>query len=79
MPKAVPSPYVKYRRDGSVYATGQLRDGVPVGYWEWFRPDGTIKRSGHFDDKGERTGEWKTYDARGWVIVQHFILAKPRH
>jgi hypothetical protein len=25
-------------------------DGVPTGYWEWFRKDGTIMRSGYFKD-----------------------------
>jgi hypothetical protein len=31
------------------------------GYWEWFRKDGTIMRSGHFD-KDKQVGEWITYD-----------------
>ena len=39
-------------------------DGRPVGYWEWYRIDGTLKRSGHFD-AGEPVGEWITYDAAG--------------
>jgi len=39
-------------------------DGVLVGYWEWFRKDGTKLRSGHFA-KGEQTGEWTTYDKAG--------------
>lgn len=34
------------------------------GYWEWYRKDGTIKRSGHFDN-GEAVGEWITYDSSG--------------
>lgn len=36
----------------------------PDGYWEWYRLDGTIKRSGYFD-KGEPVGEWTTYDSMG--------------
>jgi antitoxin component YwqK of YwqJK toxin-antitoxin module len=39
-------------------------DGTPNSYWEWYRPDGTIKRSGHFD-MGEPVGEWVTYDSNG--------------
>lgn len=34
------------------------------GYWEWYRIDGTLKRSGHFDH-GKQVGEWTTYDAAG--------------
>ncbi len=41
-------------------------DGQPVGYWEWYRPDGTLKRSGHFE-KGEPVNEWTTYDQNGKV------------
>ncbi|WP_227013810.1 toxin-antitoxin system YwqK family antitoxin [Paenibacillus psychroresistens] len=36
----------------------------PDGYWEWYRPDGTIKHSGYFD-RGEPVGEWVTYDSKG--------------
>ena len=31
------------------------------GYWEWFRKDGVIMRSGYFA-MGKQTGEWTTYD-----------------
>jgi antitoxin component YwqK of YwqJK toxin-antitoxin module len=53
-------------KDGSIRAKGTERDGKLDGYWEWFRKDGTIMRSGYFD-MGERTGEWTTYDAKGKV------------
>ena len=43
-----------------------MEDGQPVGYWEWYRVDGTIKRSGHFRN-GEPVGEWITYDKHGEV------------
>ena len=29
--------HIQYHEDGSVWAKGQTLDGVPVGYWEWFR------------------------------------------
>jgi antitoxin component YwqK of YwqJK toxin-antitoxin module len=41
-------------------------DGVLHGYWEWFRKDGTLMRSGFFDT-GVQVGEWTTYDAKGNV------------
>jgi len=58
--------HVERHRDGSVRAEGRMRDGVPTGYWEWFRLDGTRLRSGHFDN-GAQVGEWTTYDRDGKV------------
>ena len=51
-------------KDGSVRARGQLRHGKLEGYWEWFRVDGSLLRSGHFAG-GEPVGEWITYDRAG--------------
>jgi antitoxin component YwqK of YwqJK toxin-antitoxin module len=42
-------------------------DGVMTGYWEWFRKDGTVMRSGYFEN-GEQVGEWTTYDKNGKVV-----------
>ena len=56
----------EYHKGGSVWARGETADGVPVGYWEWFRLDGTKMRSGHFEH-GEQTGEWTTYDKKEQV------------
>lgn len=56
--------YIKYHKDGSIWARGTMVDGVMDGYWEWFRKDGTKMRSGHFEN-GEQVGEWITYDQEG--------------
>jgi len=58
--------YIQYHKDGSVWAKGQMQNGVQIGYWEWFRKDCTILRSGYFTD-GVQTGLWTTYDQRGEV------------
>jgi hypothetical protein len=58
--------HIEYHKDGSVWARGQMANGVHVGYWEWFRLDGTRMRSGHFEN-GEPAGEWTTYDKQGKV------------
>lgn len=63
---ADPVPHVEYHRDDSIWATGQMPDGLPTGYWEWFRRDGVRMRSGHFE-AGEPVGEWITYDKAGAV------------
>lgn len=57
-------PYCHYHKDGSLWAVGQLREGMAEGYWEWFRKDGTKLRSGHFTN-GAQVGEWTTYDKAG--------------
>lgn len=58
--------YVKYHKDGSIWAKGQTIDDVPTGYWEWFRKDGTKMRSGSFKN-GTQAGQWTTYDRNGQV------------
>jgi antitoxin component YwqK of YwqJK toxin-antitoxin module len=59
-------PYQDHHANGSLCVKGQMLDGVAVGYWEWFRKDGTKLRSGHFAD-GRQTGVWTTYDKTGAV------------
>jgi len=43
---------IKYHANGNtVWSKGKLNaDNQPDGYWEWYRVDGTLKRSGHFDN-----------------------------
>ncbi len=58
---------IKYHANGSTrWSKGIMIDGKPEGYWEWYRPDGTIKRSGYFLN-GDPVGEWITYDSKGVV------------
>jgi antitoxin component YwqK of YwqJK toxin-antitoxin module len=65
--KTAAKKYIQYHKDGSIWAIGQTINGVPSGYWEWFRKDGTKLRSGWFE-KGEQAGEWITYDKKGNVF-----------
>jgi|SRR5688572_74254 len=58
--------YVKYHNDGSIWAKGKMVNDTPEGYWEWFRKDGVIMRSGYFQ-KGKQTGQWTTYDKKGKI------------
>ncbi|MBI3417847.1 MAG: hypothetical protein HY043_21350 [Verrucomicrobia bacterium] len=62
--KASEKEHIEYHKDGSIWAKGKTANGVPVGYWEWFRKSGTKMRSGYFEN-GEQTGEWITYDKDG--------------
>lgn len=59
--------YIKYHKDGSIWAKGSMVNGVMEGSWEWFRKNGTKMRSGSFK-KGAQTGEWITFDSAGRVV-----------
>jgi hypothetical protein len=56
---------IKYHANGVTrWSKGKVVDGQPDGYWEWYRPDGTLKRSGYFK-MGEPVAEWTTYENNG--------------
>jgi antitoxin component YwqK of YwqJK toxin-antitoxin module len=56
---------IKYHANGKTkWSKGKIKASKPDGYWEWYRPDGTLKRSGHFKS-GEAVGEWITYNDKG--------------
>ncbi len=66
--------YIKYHKDGSIWAKGQTNNGVMEGYWEWFRKPansadkiGTIMRSGYFKN-GKQVGQWTTYNKHGDIV-----------
>lgn len=62
---------IKYHANGKTrWSKGKIIDGKPDGYWEWYRLDGTLKRSGYFED-GEPVGQWTTYDNHGKATQQH--------
>ena len=68
-------PHIQYHKDGSVWAKGDMINGVCHGYWEWFRQDGTKMRSGYFD-QGQQIGEWITYNKTGQVYKKTLFNKK---
>jgi uncharacterized protein YdhG (YjbR/CyaY superfamily) len=56
----------EFYSNGFLKAKGSMKSGALHGYWEWYRKEGTIMRSGHFKN-GLQTGEWITYDSYGSV------------
>ena len=60
-------PHIEYHKDGSVHARGNLVNGLPEGYCEWFRTDGSKMRSGYFK-AGKQSGEWTTFDRTDRVV-----------
>ncbi|MES3031738.1 MAG: DUF1905 domain-containing protein [Patescibacteria group bacterium] len=59
--------HIVYHKDGSIWAKGKMAGGKCEGYFEWFRTDGTIMRSGNFK-KDKQVGKWTTYDKKGKVV-----------
>ena len=68
--------HIEYHKNGSIRAKGKMPGGVPTGYWEWFRLDGTKLRSGHFEN-GQQVGEWITYDRKGQKYKVTRMKPKP--
>ena len=56
--------HVERHSTGSLRVRGLVVGGRPHGYWEWFRLDGSLMRSGTFDH-GRTVGTWTTYDRSG--------------
>lgn len=69
--------HLQYHKDGSLWVRGQTLDGLPTGYWEWFRLDGVRMRSGYFE-RGEQIGQWTTYDKLGAVYKVTTIKPKTK-
>ena len=62
----------KYYKNGSLWAKGQMEGDHLHGYWEWYRRDGVIMRSGWFEN-GNQVGEWITFDKQGKVFKRSMI------
>jgi len=65
--KSARKKFIKYHNDGTIWAKGHMAGNKPDGYFEWFRKDGTMMRSGYFS-KGKQVGRWTTYDKKGGIV-----------
>ncbi len=48
---------------------GDYLDGKMHGFWEFYRKDGSLMRSGEFDS-GVQVGTWKTFDRSGRQVSE---------
>ena len=53
-----------FYQNGNPRYKGKFKDSKMHGYWEFYRKDGTLMRSGSFD-LGKQIGTWTTYDQTG--------------
>ena len=57
-------PHVLRDAEGTVWAEGFMTGDVMNGSWKWYRKDGSLLRTGSFEDD-EQVGEWTTYGPDG--------------
>ena len=55
--------------NGRVKYSGFRLDGLMHGDWSWFRTDGSLMRTGHFQS-GSQVGTWRTFDRNGNVVKE---------
>jgi antitoxin component YwqK of YwqJK toxin-antitoxin module len=48
---------------------GEYADGKMHGFWQFFRKDGSLMRSGSFDHE-RQIGVWKTFDRAGKLVKE---------
>jgi antitoxin component YwqK of YwqJK toxin-antitoxin module len=55
--------------NGLLRFKGEYLDGEMHGYWEFYRKDGSVMRSGTFDH-GSQVDIWKTFDRDGKLVKE---------
>jgi antitoxin component YwqK of YwqJK toxin-antitoxin module len=55
--------------NGLLRFKGEYLDGKMHGYWEFYRKDGSLMRSGSFD-REVQVGIWKTFDRNGQLVKE---------
>ncbi|MFM6939191.1 MAG: toxin-antitoxin system YwqK family antitoxin [Rhodoluna sp.] len=48
---------------------GEYQDGLMHGYWEFYRKDGSLMRSGYFD-RDQQVDAWKTFNRQGELVKE---------
>ncbi|WP_310992976.1 toxin-antitoxin system YwqK family antitoxin [Aequorivita marina] len=71
--------YQKMDYSQVLYMEGNSKDGVKVGTWKsYFKENKQLKYVKHFDDKGNATGEWKTYYETGELyLIENYLNNRP--
>ena len=64
--------FIEYYKNGGIKSKGHYKDSKMDGYWEFYRLDGSLMRTGTLS-KGKQYGEWATYDKLGKLIKKTFF------
>lgn len=58
----------EYYAYGAIKSIGNYLNGLRVGDWEYFYPDGKLEQRGSFNDKGLPQGKWLWYYSSGQLL-----------
>lgn len=64
-----PVPDISHYPAGGIRYTGFQLDGAAHGAWAYFRLDGSVMRTGSFD-QGRQVGVWRTFDRSGRLVKE---------
>jgi antitoxin component YwqK of YwqJK toxin-antitoxin module len=64
-----PTPFTEHYGNGGLKMRGFHLAGEMHGSWEWFRIDGSLMRTGQFD-QGQQIGVWQTFDRAGRLVKE---------
>jgi antitoxin component YwqK of YwqJK toxin-antitoxin module len=73
---AKPVAEIVHYPSGTLKMKGSRLGGEMHGVWKWYRTDGSVMRTGHFD-RGTRTGLWQTFDRSGRMVKETTFKKRP--
>jgi antitoxin component YwqK of YwqJK toxin-antitoxin module len=62
--------------NGTIKMRGSRLGGELHGAWKWYRTDGSVMRTGHFD-RGKRVGVWRTFARSGRLVKETDLTKRP--
>ena len=58
-------PWEIFYSDGEPKELGRFHEGVRIGFWRSWHPEGTVRSEGRFDGFGRRSGRWTEWHSNG--------------
>jgi antitoxin component YwqK of YwqJK toxin-antitoxin module len=74
--RSEPVPEIVRYADGTLKMRGSRLGGELHGAWKWYRTDGSVMRTGHFD-RGKRVGVWRTFERSGRLVKETALSKRP--
>jgi antitoxin component YwqK of YwqJK toxin-antitoxin module len=62
--------------NGVLKMKGSRASGEMHGAWTWYRTDGTVMRTGRFDN-GKQVGVWRTFERSGRLVKETKFARRP--
>ena len=62
----------RYHDNGALYRRYERKNGIPVGYWEWYGDDGALWTHGNYIN-GNRDGLWRWYSDNAIINKEYYL------